>query len=232
MKEEDKFTPPKSNWEDNAHLVARAGISCIPIAGGPALEIFSAIVSPSLEKRRQKWMEDVAESLRKLEAEKSISLEDLQTNEQFITIVMQASQSAIRNHQQEKLSALRNAILNSALPNPPEESLQVMFLNFIDTFTVWHFKILELFQDPKAWADKHNHTFQRYNSAPLLMMIESAFPELENRKEFYDQIWRDLAGKGLVNLDTLNMTILEGGLLAPRISDLGNQFLKFITTPQ
>jgi hypothetical protein len=47
--------------------------------------------------------------------------ERLATNEAFVTVTMQASQGAIRNHQQAKLEALRNAVLNSALPNPPQE---------------------------------------------------------------------------------------------------------------
>jgi hypothetical protein len=53
---------------------------------------------------------------------------------------MHASQAALRNSQKEKLTALRNAVLNAALPNPPEESIQQMFVNFIDSLTVWHRK--------------------------------------------------------------------------------------------
>jgi hypothetical protein len=72
-------------------------------------------------------METVAETIRKLEQEKGVKLEDLQHNESFITTVMQATQMAVRNHEQEKLGALRNAIVNSALPHAPDDSLQQMF---------------------------------------------------------------------------------------------------------
>ena len=58
---------------------------------------------------------------------------------------------ATRNHEQEKIDALRNAVLNSALPHPPDDSLQQTFLAWVDRFTVWHLHSLSLFDDPKAW---------------------------------------------------------------------------------
>lgn len=232
MSKEDKFTPPKPNKGDSAHLTARAAISSIPFVGGAALEFFNALVSPSLEKRRQRWMEEIADALRKLEAQKGVSLDQLRDNQQFVTIVMQASQAAIRNHQEEKLQALRNAILNSALPNPLEESLQIMFLNFIDAFTVWHIKILYLFQDPTRWAKEHNHKLPDYSSGALSHILEAAFPELENRREFYDQVWRDLVARGLVTTDSLHGMMTGSGLMAQRTSEIGNQFLRFISEPK
>ena len=67
---------------------------------------------------------------------------------------MQASQAAIRNHQSEKREALRNAVLNAALPNAPEESIQQLFINQVDTFTVWHIRLLDLFKEPPAWFEE------------------------------------------------------------------------------
>jgi hypothetical protein len=94
-------------------------------------------------------MEEVGNALQKLEAERGVQLEDLQTDETFIDTVMQASQAAMRNSQDEKRRALRNAVMNAALPNAPEQSLQELFVAFIDLFTVWHLRVLKLFQDPQ-----------------------------------------------------------------------------------
>ena len=43
---------------------------------------------------------------------KGLTIDTLQDNDAFITTVMRATQSAIRNHQKEKLEALRNATLH------------------------------------------------------------------------------------------------------------------------
>ena len=115
---------PEATLEDRLHTLAKAGIASIPVAGAAASELFTIILAPPLEKRRVEWMNDVAERLKELEEHGELNLEDLQDNETFITTVMQASQAAIRNHQSEKREALRNAVLNAALPQAPEESLQ------------------------------------------------------------------------------------------------------------
>lgn len=129
---------------DLAYTIVKAGISAVPIVGGPATELFSAIITPPLSRRRDAWIESIAEGLERLvQKVDGFRIEDLAENKSFITIVMHASQIAIRNHQGEKLEALRNAILNSALVNPIEDDLQLIFLKFIDDLTPWHFRILE-----------------------------------------------------------------------------------------
>lgn len=129
----------KPEIADVAHTAAKALITAIPVIGGAAAEFFSAIVVPPLSRRRDKWIEDIVEGLQTLEKQvDGFKIEELSHNEMFITTVMNASQTAIRNHQEEKLEALRNAVLNAALPNPPDDDLQLMFLNFVDTFTPWH----------------------------------------------------------------------------------------------
>ena len=44
---------------------------------------------------------------------------------------MQSTQIAIRNHQTGKLDELRIAALNSTLPNPPDDALQLIFLGIV-----------------------------------------------------------------------------------------------------
>ena len=62
----------------------------------------------------------------------------------FTTVLMTASQIALRNHKEVKLDALRAAVLNAALDSKMEDELQLMFLNLVDSFTVYHLKILML----------------------------------------------------------------------------------------
>jgi hypothetical protein len=48
----DPLKKPKASMGDIAHTSTKAGLSAIPLVGGPAAEIFAAIITPPLTKRR------------------------------------------------------------------------------------------------------------------------------------------------------------------------------------
>ena len=161
----DIRSKPKAGAGNIAHIVAKAGLSTIPIIGGSAAEIFSAIIVPPLSKRRDEWVESIANGLKAIEEKvDDFNIEALSQNEMFITTVMHASQAAIRNHQKEKLEALRNAVLNAALPNAPEEDIQLMFLNFVDSLTPWHLRILKFFDNPQEWGRRNSIAYRSETS--------------------------------------------------------------------
>jgi len=56
-------------------------------------------------------------------------------------------------------------------------------------------------------------------------------PELRSRRALYDQFWRDLYMRGLVNTEGLNVTMSGAGLAEKRTTALGDQFLWFISSP-
>lgn len=231
MNEKQKYKPPKTSVVDAVHAVARAGLGAIPVAGAAASELLTAIVTPPLEKRRSEWMEEIGEALRTLEEKMGVVLESLQEKDQFIDVAVEATQIAIRTSTKEKREALKNAILNSALPNPPEESLQKMFLSFIDTLTVWHLKLLDLFNDPPAYIRRQNLRFGNISMGAMSHLVENAFPELRERRDLYDLIWKDLYSRGLVNTDGLHTMMTGSGILAKRTTEIGKLFLDYIKNP-
>lgn len=227
MTESNKYEPPKPNRQDVRLAAVKDGLSLIPLGS----EIFERVMTPPLEKRLKKWREDIGEALRDLEQNRGVNLEELRSNDVFVDTVLQATQIAIRNSQAEKRRALRNAIRNAALPNSPEQSLQQMFLSFIDTFTVWHLRLLKLFHTVSKWAKDNKHTFPTMNLGSLDRVLVSAFPELDGRRTLYEQIWRDLYQRGLVNMDDLHKTMSKQGVRLKRTTELGTQFLKFVEEP-
>ncbi len=225
-----KYKSPEKKAADVGYALVKAGISSLPIVGAAASELLSLIVSPPLEKRKSEWIEMVGKGVRDLEQKMGIVLEDLQNNDRFIDAAMDATQIALRTSQKEKLSALRNALLNSVLPNSTEESLQKMFFSFIDTFTIYHIKLLELFQNPRKWFEKHCIKYPEfYISSSLSQLIEEAFPGLN--REIYDQIWKDLFLRGLVSTEILQVMMTASGADAKRTTALGDAFIKFISNP-
>jgi hypothetical protein len=220
---EDAYAVPKKSKSDAAHSVVKAAISAVPYAGGAGAELFQALIQPPLEKRKTEWMERVAEGLKKLEAN-GLDIGSLQDNEEFVSAVMQASHMAVRTHQEEKLQALRNAVLNVANQQAPEEALQTMFLNFVDEFTEWHLRILKLFQAPPVPDN--------ISAGGLSHVLENAFPELRGQRDLYDSLWRDLYQRSLVGSDTLHVTMTATGLGQKRTTSIGDKFLGFIEEPK
>lgn len=218
----DNLEPPKATRGDAAHAVIKAGLSALPVVGGPAVELFQNLVQPPLERRRAEWVAAVGEKLLELES-RGIDIEELGQKDEFISAVMHASQIALRTHQDEKREALRNAVFNVAAGQSPGEALEHMFFEWIDSLSLLHIQILRLFQDPTP--------------PPLMSMgglgsvLEHNMPQLRGHSHVYDQVWKDLYSRGLINTDSLHVTMSGQGLASKRTSEIGDAFLRFVSEP-
>jgi hypothetical protein len=223
---------PKEGGSDVAYRSAKLVLAALPVLGSAAAEIFSTVIVPPIEKRRDEWIESVAQGLMKLEKEvEGLRIENLKDNKTFITVVMHASQVAIKNHQKEKLEALRNAVLNATSPNAPEEDLQLMFLNFVDSLTTWHLRVLKFLEDPTKYGEKHKIDYPNWEFGSTAQALHAAFPELVGQREFQDQLTNDLFARGLYSPGSLWVTVNKRNLFMSRTTSIGNQFIKFITSP-
>jgi hypothetical protein len=229
------YDVPESAPEEQAGDVGRkliqAAISAVPVAGGPVAELMD-IIRPSIERRRDEWVEDVAHELNRVRKRvKDLEDRDIANDQAFVTAVLNASTMALRTHQREKREALKNAVLNSALRNEPDEDLQAIFLELIDRFTGWHLRIQKYFDDPMGWLERDSREHRLPSMGGAGHLLEDAYPELRTRKEFYTQLVVDLAGSGLMGGGFLGTTMTQGGMLASRTTDLGRRFLAFIAEP-
>lgn len=221
--------PPASDAADAGYAVVRAALGGIPIVGPAAQELLQMIIAPPLARRQAEWAEDVGAAIRNLEAQKGIRPDQLRDNPAFVDAVLAATQVAVRTSQEEKRKALLNAITNSALPGAPEIAEQQMFIALIDRMTEWHIRVLRLFQDPAgALAERH---YRPSISGSLAGVIEAAYPELQGRRELYDQVWSDLSAAGLHRSGSLHTNMTPQGTLQKRTTELGDRFLEFIRSP-
>lgn len=224
-----KYAVPKSTTKDTIHTLTRARISLLPVIGSPATELFNLIIIPPLNKRREEWMESVATGLNELEKTvKGFSVERLSDNPMFLTIVSHATYVAIRNHEEEKLLALKNAVINTALTTSPDEDIRLMFINFVDSLTPRHLKILKLLHDPSRVLAERGLEQPSWTSGSILRLIKYTYSELGNRDDFLNQICRDLYNHGLIVTDSFGVGV--GDFLVQRTSPLGNQFIDFISS--
>jgi len=218
----DQLKAPKASKGDVAHTLVKAGLSAIPMVGGPAAELFQQVIQPPLERRRHEWMEEVGEKLQELE-DRGVDISKLGENEEFVSAAMHASQLALRTHQKEKRDALRNALLNVAGGHSPGEALQQMFFDWIDTMSALHIQILRLFQAPTAPPNM--------GGGGLSSVLEHNMPNLRGSSHIYGQVWKDLYMRGLLNTDGLNVMMTGSGLAEKRTTKLGDTFLQFIAEP-
>jgi hypothetical protein len=221
---------PKKSAADVAYTVVKAAVSAVPVAGGPAAEVLGLIFGPPLEKRREQWSEQLADAVRELQEKVAeLTPEKLSQNEAFITTALHATEIAVRTHQQEKLEALRNAVVSAALPGAPDDTMQQIFLNHVDSLTPWHLRILSFFVDPRGWGERHSISYPTWTMGAPSNVLEQSIPALAGRRGFYDQIVSDLEQRGLMPGGGLHTTMTAQGMFSARITPLGREFLEFIS---
>lgn len=227
--------PPKArSTGDVAIEVGRAIVSLVPVAGGPLQVAFENLFTSPLERRKQAWLEQLAEVLTEVEQRiEDLTPEKLASNDVFVTVVMQASQVALRNHQKAKLDALRNAVLNAALPNAPQEDEQLTFLRLIDQLAPWHLRVLAVLDNAELWMLRHEIQNPGWSAGGASTVLEHCVPELRGQREVYDQIVRDLQGDGLLGQGQfLHTTMTGSGMMESRTTGRGKRFIQFISAPQ
>jgi hypothetical protein len=225
--------PPKPTKKDAAYSLAKVGLSAIPVFGGTAAEIFSAVIAPPITKRTAAWVESISERLKDLEKTVSgFKLENLAENQAFTTVVLHATQIAIRSHQQRKIEALRNAVINTALGTNISEDEEHIFLEYVDALTPSHLKLLEFLDNPAVYGKAHNVKYGNYSQASVSTILEEAFPEWKGKRVDYDLIAQDLYTRGLLGGQVNDLHVggsaTDQGMYARRTTDRGKRFLQFI----
>lgn len=214
---------------DHVHLGARAVISAIPLAGGPVLEIFNALVAPPIERRRNEWMESVASALKELQKKDSLLVERLQQDQIFQSVLLQATWVAVRNHQDAKLRALRIAIQNAAVAS---NDAQLLFVRYVDELTPTHLVVMSFFA-------KHEEEVAGIAKFGDLHKYFAKCEAFEVDQMFFKLVCDDLNQRGLIRISTHLedypglydvITISTEETKDPYIvvSEFGRQFVDFV----
>ena len=135
---------------------------------------------------------------------------------------------AIKTSEKEKIKLYQNVLINSTREELPEKSEIQIFLNLIESFTIWHIKILILYDNPTEWFKKNGKIVTNNMMGSLSDVLEDAYPELKGENEFYNLIWNDLSRAGLHNTSSLGGMISSSGMMANRTTVFGKKFIEFI----
>lgn len=220
---------------ENLHSTLKLISSLLP-GGSSVYELFAAIVVPLHEKRREEWIRELTLRLHKLEREERVNLKTLKDNDEFITIITKATLLVQQTHQKEKIEALHNVVINSALYLNGSTSLfdwAVHFLNIIDRISPLHILLLKTFRNLADEVELKNIKFTEplYNNDQVFFML---YPELKDRSSLVNQCWKELAGYGFV-VDELfrvdgpgKATLHSKEKILSKTTDFGNKFLDMI----
>lgn len=211
------------------HRAGRIAIGAIPVVGSVCLEVFNSVLEAPLNKRRTNVMRDIGEAINHLIEQGVVTQKGLQENEAFISTVAEVCNISLRNHQEEKLEALRNAAINAALPACPSDDYRQIFLSFVDVCTVTHIRLLKLFEAPSVWFAENNLPEPYPTAISLSQVIHSAMPELAGRREILDTVWADLYQKGLVEIRQLEMILSRESCLSKQTTEFGSKLVAFLS---
>jgi hypothetical protein len=186
--------------------------------GGGVVDIFSSLSTSPMDKRYGRWIDELRSRLMAVEQWiDNFKIEDLVNNEAFTSILIQATQVAIKTHQQEKLDALRNLVVNVALDIDIDEDIRQWCVSQIDSFTTTHLRLLIFLDNPKEFMRLRYPNLNATNPSPSAP--EDIFTGLGDSLEFYNQVYQDLDSLGLLKVPNLNPTAEDLLIEAQRKSD-------------
>jgi hypothetical protein len=227
----DRGPLPSQTKGETVQAIVRAGMSIVP-AGGAVAELIDLVIKPALDRRREDWFNGLAADVQRLkERPKAPTIEELSKNDSFVTVMLNASAAAMRTHQQEKLEALRAAVINTALGMAPDEHEQLMFIGFVVDLTALHLRVLSYGHDPAGWFERNHIPKPDIYAGPRSAVLEAALPELRGRADVYGQVVNDLVLRGLIGGVSISGVGSQQALYDKLTSPLGDRFLAFITIP-
>lgn len=228
----DTSPPGKSSAREVVDRIGEAALGSVPVVGAALAVTFATALGWRLEQRREEWFTQLAEGVEELrERVEGLDLGSLADNDLFVDAVVTATRTVEHTHRGEKISALRNAVLNSVAPGAPDADTQALFLSLVDRFTPSHFRLLALWDDPSGWFASHGLTPpQGVMAGSRTQTVEAGLPEMKDRKDFYLLVADELHSARMLTASLTGM--VSGSALMDRLTTgFGRRFVGFISSP-
>jgi len=152
--------------------------------------------------------------------------EKLSKNDEFISAYLLASNIAVRSHQEEKLTALREAVRNTVLITEYDESRKMIFIRVIDEMTPLHFKLLIFLSEPEIYikriADQKGPNTTTFWGS-LKNIWDKTFTDINSDDALINIVISDLYRFGFIHIDKFHKANLDSVS-----TTIGKQFITFI----
>jgi hypothetical protein len=128
---------------------ADAVASVIPGGSYAVQQIIKQFIGEPLERRREAWFVLLGEGLRDLQDKlDGFDPRCLTDNEAFVSTVAETTRIAMTTHRAERLEALRNIVLNTAIGLTVDDVAHGMFMALVERFSALHVQVLRILHDP------------------------------------------------------------------------------------
>jgi len=186
---------------DAVHAGITGTLASIPLVGGALSTIFSFGAKSPLVARRDNFIISLDDRIKKLEKDGMLSSDQLLLNDEFIDVAAQAIPIAIQNSSPEKIDALRNAIINTALQIEIDKDSKFIYLNFINELTRTQIKILKIFINPNESIEELFQNGKKNNQDIIVIdVVKDLQKLLKIDKTIYDVSLKRLETDGLIDL--------------------------------
>jgi hypothetical protein len=223
------IAPPESPKSEGAAAVIRGVVQAIPVAGGLLSELGN-LLNP-LEKRKQRWMQEVSTAIDELRTKFNVLPDMLAADERFLSFLLHATSIAVKTHQGEKINALRRALVSTAHTNTTSEDVAFQFLRYIDELTATHLIVL-------SCLNKHAGQFSRLQKMEQVLVALEKFLGHKLERGAFRAFLHDLEQRFLIitgDLDDLpeyesmkaNHLVESGASRPLQLTPLGRHFLEF-----
>lgn len=215
---------PLDDAVDLGHTAIKVAIGFAP-GGGALAEVFNTFIPSSLAQRRDQWGRQMTEMVNALVARGVVTIEDLQSNPDFIDLVIEATITATKTSNEMKRTALVSAIASSA-QRAIEPDKQHMFVRLVDELTEMHIRLLLAYAVGKfSAAFGSGEEFENR----FLALVGNEFPALNGQRDFILHLCSDLANRSLIATPPKGPRSMVGmNVNSMRITQSGTEFLKFI----
>jgi len=195
-------------------------------------EILLSSLKRPIEDRIREIVNEIAFSIEEKINESNREPDEIINDPKFIDTLFHAIPIVMRNHQEEIRKALKNLVVNTALSPSIDETYTKIFLRFLDEFSEWHIKLLDLFDNPENWGERNNHSFpSQVRGGNYKDIAYHAFPSLKKDENILFQIWNDLARQRLIKDVALTSGVISTKpepMFKSITTTTGKEFLNYI----
>ncbi|NNJ27984.1 hypothetical protein LzC2_40950 [Planctomycetes bacterium LzC2] len=222
------LSPPSEKWSDKARAIVESAISEVP-GGSFGVAVMQAIYAPALRRQTEAFLEEVASRLNDMDKAGGFDLEQLSSDPEFAALVVQATRTAQATTNQEKLGALREALVSTAVGEGHNDNQRAMFMSYIDRLTGLHIRVLRFLHNPLDAVLEA--TASRNPSNSVRQHLKKHFSEV--KQDLIDQTLEDLHSMGLSEFRSEHKELYitaDNTSLTKRTTQQGADFVKFITS--
>lgn len=220
----DEIEVPRPTKADYGRDALAVVLNLAPGVGGSLTALVDGIFQRPLDKRRLRFYEVIADVAERVKAN-GLTADDLGSDEAFVSACIDAGRIAMGEHLEAKLEMLKACLIHQASPHDLSDLIATRFLELVGELEVQHVTVLRYAANPQGWYDDHgmdvDHVSQRY------AMMERA--SLGIGAVELDFVVNELSARRLADKAMLTGIITATADLDPWITEMGRQFLAWIT---